>query len=607
MSAGEDENTDGETQTYPVGTLLDPDTQEPILTAGNERILIAEDEYAGESYLDANEGATIGEDLYVYSVDGERIDLKNNSENRLNQNGYTVVAEEGEVEIPDSVTDDNDDSEDSGPDIGESTGTVGESHQYGIEDYVPWAPTAEQQFEQGDGFSGFDVESVPDTMTIGDVTIPGVYEAEQHGEGKKSQYLNETQAGGGDDTNSSYQTNDGGTVDSSDSSDSSGGGEQVPPLTIEAQAYVGGATYEQLLEYHRTPATDETFSVALGDVTLDDCELVELTRSLSGENPTVYECSITVREYREYEVVDGSVQQAGGGGTPTGGETGGEFTSPVRQWTDQNNDGIDDETGEPLPEPREETGTSVSLGPGDALENVYIRNPGNISTQGDGWAIRNVAFDGANGSGWFMPQGNGIIENCYFDGPGVDEGGEGILVENEHPEGSTILIRFCHFRNWIDNAVYGSEPGNGSGHPTPGNRGRVIIEHCYAENNAISDYRIGSPGSFVRNCVSVNNQHRSMWVYYYDNSVINCDFDGDIVVGEDAWPTNAHLDIENTRIGGTVRTATGNDTYSGSVGSNPDLTPHENVPMSPEDAYQGRFYSPPPGPQQGTGTEQPTQ
>ncbi len=159
------------------------------------------------------------------------------------------------------------------------------------------------------------------------------------------------------------------------------------------------------------------------------------------------------------------------------------------------------------------------------------------ATGTSGWSIRNVGFRGRDTASTKsniitvkVPSGgHGSIENVYF-GDGSDAGdGTPIFVHKDHA--GVVNIHRCYFRHWSDNAVYGSAPGRDEVNPGYGD---VRIDQCYSRNNNISNFRIGTDGSFVRDSVvhvdgpvpaqNGDGNARGVWVKEGGNCLIeNCD------------------------------------------------------------------------------------
>jgi len=155
------------------------------------------------------------------------------------------------------------------------------------------------------------------------------------------------------------------------------------------------------------------------------------------------------------------------------------------------------------------------------------------------------------------------------------------------------------------NAIYASTPGypedddpDGKTRP-PGYQGVVEITNSYAADCVSSHFRIGTDGSFVKNCVARGGD-RGAWLRFNDTRVIDCDFsgastataDGDIVCGTNNWESgeDATVTVENT-----VYETTGQDIkYDGTIlGSPADrelrTEPPEAAPTSPEEAARRDF------------------
>lgn len=150
------------------------------------------------------------------------------------------------------------------------------------------------------------------------------------------------------------------------------------------------------------------------------------------------------------------------------------------------------------------------------LENVVFdqRESGamaEILANGGEFTIRNVAFVGpadATGSRKQIrpsvrnPDETGTIENVYMADGAAQPGNDvmGIYVEDAHA--GTLDIRNVNVSGFSDNGMYCSDPGYDFPGLDPA-YGEVHIENCYAHNNNISQFRIGSAGSYVRDSVAV--------------------------------------------------------------------------------------------------------
>lgn len=240
---------------------------------------------------------------------------------------------------------------------------------------------------------------------------------------------------------------------------------------------------------------------------------------------------------------------------------------------------------------RTEPSSAARLGATDALPTITntIRNANegiNFSTSG-GATLRNVGFQNHRSAGTQLvtaavtaPGQSAVIEGCYFG-----DGGNGPAIYVPPSHAGTLHIRNCYFEGWGDNAVYGSPPGNPPGHSHPGSGGVVAVENCYSRDNAISNYRLGTEGSYVKNCVSVGGQ-RGYWGLYGNTRVVNCDIQSGILASDNTWQDPAVVDVQNTRFsGGTHLHYSGATINGASQGQPRDYYP--GVPLSPADAQNG--------------------
>lgn len=202
------------------------------------------------------------------------------------------------------------------------------------------------------------------------------------------------------------------------------------------------------------------------------------------------------------------------------------------------------------------------------------------STSSGGWEIRNVGFQNYRSSSTPLinpavtdPGQSAIIDGCYFGDGGA---GPALFVDPNHA--GELLIRNCYFEGWGDNAVYGSPSGNPSSHPTPGSGGVVKVENCYSRGNAISNFRLGTDGSYVKNCVSVGSQ-RGYWGFYGSTRVLGCDIFGGIHASDNRWQEPAVVTVENTRFSGQHVHYDGATINGTSQGQPQDRYP--GVPLSP--------------------------
>jgi hypothetical protein len=251
----------------------------------------------------------------------------------------------------------------------------------------------------------------------------------------------------------------------------------------------------------------------------------------------------------------------------------------------------------------------ITLDDGDSLSNLVIDVSALearyfIRATGSNWEIRNLAVVGrhprSDATAFAVavtdPEGVGIVDNVWLgDGSRTTVG---VFVPPAHA--GTLLIRRCHVANYPNNGIYASAPGNGSEKEVPGAGGRVRIERCYAYNNAVSGFRIGTAGSWVRDSVVYQDRRtpasiggdatRAVWVYYESALVANVDFrmaDGTgVVAGNDSW--------EKSTSGVVLRNVRGaaEDLLDGEVGDvrgtvkpDPVIEVPEGCPETPADVF----------------------
>ena len=215
-------------------------------------------------------------------------------------------------------------------------------------------------------------------------------------------------------------------------------------------------------------------------------------------------------------------------------------------------------------------------------------DPINVTSAG-GWTIRNVGFQNHSSSGDALVTAavtdssqSAVIEGCYFGDGG---GGPGLFVPPSHA--GELVVRNCYFEGWGNNGVYASAPGNPSEHSNPGSGGVVRVENCYAKGNAVSNFRLGTDGSYVKNCVSLDSQ-RGYWGFYNTTQVVDCDIAGGILASDNHWQDPAVVSVENTRFSGGTHLHYSGATIEGSSQGQPrDRYP--GVPLSPTDAKNGNL------------------
>ncbi len=133
--------------------------------------------------------------------------------------------------------------------------------------------------------------------------------------------------------------------------------------------------------------------------------------------------------------------------------------------------------------------------------------------------------------GLLEEDGTGLIENVRApDGVESYSRKGGVWVNFLHA--GDLLFDRCEFSNFSDNALYGSPPGQSG----LGQQGSVRVENCYFENNNVTAIRLGTPGSYAKNCTVVTEAgevpatpwgaitSRAGWIWYtFDGSYENVD------------------------------------------------------------------------------------
>ena len=253
----------------------------------------------------------------------------------------------------------------------------------------------------------------------------------------------------------------------------------------------------------------------------------------------------------------------------------------------------------------------ITLGDGDSLSDLVIdvRALGAgyaISATGSNWEVRNVAIvgrhPGSDNASFAVRvtdrDGLGVIENVWLGDGSRDT--VGIFVSPAHA--GTLLIRRCHVARYPNNGIYASPPGNDADHEVSGRGGVVRIERCYAYNNAISGFRIGTDGSWVRDSVVVQDRRtpasiggdatRAIWVYYESAVIENVAFrmaDGTgIAVGNGSWEkSTSEVRLRNVRgiaddlVSGEIGDVRGRVTPAPGI----DPTTPDGCPETPEDVF----------------------
>lgn len=157
--------------------------------------------------------------------------------------------------------------------------------------------------------------------------------------------------------------------------------------------------------------------------------------------------------------------------------------------------------------------------------------------------------------------GAGVVENIQAP-HGVEPYSRKGAVWVPFTHAGDVLFRNCEFSNFSDNALYGSPPGQG---PPLGEGGSVRVEKCHFENNNITAIRLGTPGSYAKNCTVITEEgeipatpwgaitSRAGWVWYdFNGSYRNIDVIHNHPAGEGILDHNdntrdLHLDVQNCR------------------------------------------------------------
>ncbi|WP_135826145.1 FecR family protein [Halorussus ruber] len=238
---------------------------------------------------------------------------------------------------------------------------------------------------------------------------------------------------------------------------------------------------------------------------------------------------------------------------------------------------------------------SFSLGDGDTLENTLIDITADgagyrISANGDGWAIRNVGVRGYFDANVDDPivalcpnGGTGTIENVYLGDGGYDAPAgktTGIFVHAYHT--GHIDIDRVNVQGWAGNGVYASGPGNHDDHPNPGGGGTIHVTNSFAADNPTGDFRLGTDGSYCKNCVS-KGAGRGYWGFYNTTKLVDCDIHNGIYASDGAWESPAVVEVENTRYSDTHTYVSSAEISGSSAGAPRDRMP-SGVPTTAKEA-----------------------
>ncbi len=288
------------------------------------------------------------------------------------------------------------------------------------------------------------------------------------------------------------------------------------------------------------------------------------------------------------------------------------------------------------------TGKEVyDLADGEQLSNVLIDQTADgacltiRSRNKTGWEVRNVGFVGVGqaggGSNRFQFQvstpdgGQGVIENIWANGkarneqPATELGG--IYLRSSHA--GHIDIRHTYIEGFGNNAVYASAVGKDKG-----SDGSVAIENSFHRDNTVSQFRIGSPDSYIRNCVGIVNDPegkrgtypgsgsrnaRGIWGKHFRNQRVENSsfyispddvkpdgvFEARYISGRSHGP-EAEVDVVDCAVNAdapTLKSSTSNaEVTLGTIANSPtvDVIGGGGVPTSPEMAARGEREMPNP-------------
>ncbi|WP_254810886.1 right-handed parallel beta-helix repeat-containing protein [Natronosalvus amylolyticus] len=155
--------------------------------------------------------------------------------------------------------------------------------------------------------------------------------------------------------------------------------------------------------------------------------------------------------------------------------------------------------------------------------------------------------------------GTGVVENVRAPDGVESHSRKGAAWVNLLHAGD-LLFDNCEFSNFSDNAIYASAPGTGG---AIHGDGRVRVENCHFENNNVTAIRLGTPGSYAKNCTVITEAgeipatpwgaitSRAGWVWYgFDGTYENIDVVHDHPNGEGILehPSNdGSLEVVNSR------------------------------------------------------------
>ena len=250
----------------------------------------------------------------------------------------------------------------------------------------------------------------------------------------------------------------------------------------------------------------------------------------------------------------------------------------------------------------------VTLEDGETLENVLYDCTAEgarvtIAAHATDWTVRNVGIKGEFDNG--APDaafgisdvggGSSTIENVYV-ADGAVHGSQAVgetafWVAPDH--NGHIDFKRVNVQNFPDNGIYASAPAGAGG-------GTIHIDECFAANNYVSNFRIGSEGSAVTNSnVYVDRDGyggRGIWVWSPGTCEIeNCQLElngHNYAIDAGANGNGTTVEVEETDYstdfhGGVNETAGSTVHLGDDVGTDPDPVIPDGVPETPEEAAAG--------------------
>jgi hypothetical protein len=216
--------------------------------------------------------------------------------------------------------------------------------------------------------------------------------------------------------------------------------------------------------------------------------------------------------------------------------------------------------------------------------------------------IRNVGVMGVNeapGANGITPaaenaDGKAVIENVYLgDGGDTDTRHPGIWVDGDDHLGLCV-IRNTNVQWFSDNGIYASGPAAQFDAETGGD---TIIEGCFARNNNISNFRIGTNDSVIRNSVVVvddtprdagtGTNGRGIWLRGHSDQTLADNVDVVQKMGYAAVDTRYAEDSPELRDSSVEGSIDDQVRITGSFDRSPDPTPPAGCPTTAEEAASG--------------------